>query len=390
MGDTRVVVIGLGGIGAAAAWFLARRGVDVVALEQFEPGHVRGTSHGHSAVWRRSHSTARRVRASAEALDAWREVERAAGTELVTVTGGVDLFPDDAPVDPDVLTSSLWSAGASFDWLDGAEVVARWPVFGRGELLGADVRAIHCADTAIVPPGRASAVLRQLAERHGAELRAHTPVRELRPHENGVDVVVDGDEDVEVLAADHVIVAAGAWTDRLLEPLDAAVGCVSRREQHCWLPHARLAEFEVGGLPAWTWHGHTEFAGLPVYGVADAVKCREVGGGLDVDDPDRRSHEPDTVGEARTRAFHDRLLGPLAGAPRTTTWVSTAAADGDLVCGRLSAHPRISVGLADADGWMFAPWIGRELAGLATGAAPTPTVAPFAPDRTSLRERLSG
>ncbi|MFM7070084.1 MAG: FAD-dependent oxidoreductase [Actinomycetes bacterium] len=40
------IVVGLGGMGAAAAWQLAASGRHVVALEQFEPGHTRGSSHG--------------------------------------------------------------------------------------------------------------------------------------------------------------------------------------------------------------------------------------------------------------------------------------------------------------------------------------------------------
>ena len=47
-----VVVIGLGGMGSAAAWHLARRGLSVVAVEQFDPAHERGSSHGLSRIIR--------------------------------------------------------------------------------------------------------------------------------------------------------------------------------------------------------------------------------------------------------------------------------------------------------------------------------------------------
>ena len=46
------VVIGGGIMGAATAWWLARRGQDVTLLEQYEPGHVRGSSHGGSRIFR--------------------------------------------------------------------------------------------------------------------------------------------------------------------------------------------------------------------------------------------------------------------------------------------------------------------------------------------------
>jgi sarcosine oxidase len=40
-----VVVIGLGAMGASAAYALARRGATVVAIDPYAPGHDRGSSH---------------------------------------------------------------------------------------------------------------------------------------------------------------------------------------------------------------------------------------------------------------------------------------------------------------------------------------------------------
>jgi sarcosine oxidase len=390
VGERRgAVVIGLGLTGSTAALWLARAGVDVLALDQFEPGHVRASSHGHSRVVRRSHPNTRHVQLAAEAFEVWRQLESMGDTELLTTVGGIDLFPPDSSLDPDAVSSALWSAGAAFDWLDGNEVRTRWPVFVSGSLVGSDVRGVHCADTAIVPPGRTLHLVQHLAVRDGAELRPHTPVRAIRPADHGVDVVVDGDEDVEIIEADRVVIAAGAWSDRLLAPLGVPLGVVARREQHCWLPHHRLRELTIGSVPAWTWHGQRVVHGLPVYGVTDAVKCWERDGAI-VADPDGRSHVPDAESESRIRAFHDQLLGPGATTPRTTTWLSVESGDGDLVCGALAADPRVVVGLPPRDGVMFAPWIGRELAALASGASPRPIVAPYAPDRATLRGVVSG
>jgi sarcosine oxidase len=41
-----VAVVGAGLMGSATAWELTRRGVSVVLVEQFEPGHAHGSSHG--------------------------------------------------------------------------------------------------------------------------------------------------------------------------------------------------------------------------------------------------------------------------------------------------------------------------------------------------------
>src|SRR5262245_58004019 len=115
-----VAVVGLGGLGSAATYWLARRGASVVGLEQFELGHVRGASHDHSRIIRHSYHTPGYVRLTAGAYDAWAAVEADAGEPIVTRTGGVDLFPPGGAIDPADYTSSLAGAGVPFEWIDGA------------------------------------------------------------------------------------------------------------------------------------------------------------------------------------------------------------------------------------------------------------------------------
>ncbi|MCI0705301.1 MAG: N-methyl-L-tryptophan oxidase, partial [Planctomycetia bacterium] len=45
-----VIVLGVGGMGSAACYELARRGRRVLGLEQFELVHARGSSHGHTRI----------------------------------------------------------------------------------------------------------------------------------------------------------------------------------------------------------------------------------------------------------------------------------------------------------------------------------------------------
>ena len=85
-----VVVVGAGAMGSAAAWRLALRGCRVTLLEQFEPGHVRGASHGSSRIFRHAYADRRYVDLAARAAALWSELEDADGTRLLTWTGAVD------------------------------------------------------------------------------------------------------------------------------------------------------------------------------------------------------------------------------------------------------------------------------------------------------------
>ena len=382
MSDAAVGVIGLGGLGSAAAYWLARQGVDVIGFEQFELGHVRGASHDHSRIIRRSYHTPGYVELTAGAYDAWEAVERDGDTTIITRTGGVDLFPRDAAIPPDDYRSSLDAVGVPYEWIDAAELRRRWPAFARGTIVNDDVMAIHSPETGIVPAGFGTATLQRLAVEHGADLRPNNPVSAIVPTGGEVDVVTPNGP----VRCGSVVICADAWTNRLLEPLGHRVGMVTTREQVSYFPTGELDDLRPGRFPVWIWMDDPSFYGFPTYGpgdLADHLKGSEDCGGFEVD-PDTRTFDPDPTMERRLHDFMTRLVGDRFGAPRTTTCLYNLTADRDFVLDRLPDHPNISVGLGAAHGFKFASWFGRELAALATGAAPGSALAPFAIDRPSL------
>src|SRR6188768_157715 len=125
MPEFEYAVVGLGGLGAATAYWLARRSPSVVAFEQFELGHVRGASHDHSRIIRRSYHTPGYVALTAAAYDCWQAVERDADEQLITRTGGIDIFPADAAIDPAPYRDSLDANGVPYEWLDAGEIRRR-------------------------------------------------------------------------------------------------------------------------------------------------------------------------------------------------------------------------------------------------------------------------
>jgi sarcosine oxidase len=80
-----VIVIGVGGMGSAAACELARRGRRVLALEQFALGHDRGSSHGHTRIIRKAyHEHPDYVPLVCRAYERWYDLEQRQGTRLLT------------------------------------------------------------------------------------------------------------------------------------------------------------------------------------------------------------------------------------------------------------------------------------------------------------------
>ena len=121
MTDYRVGVLGLGGIGSAAAYWASRRlGSDVLGVEQFELGHGRGGSEDHSRIIRLSYHTPGYVELAKSAYQAWEQVEVDSGEPLVLRTGGLDLAPADAVIGLEDYRFSMTAAGVPFEEIDAA------------------------------------------------------------------------------------------------------------------------------------------------------------------------------------------------------------------------------------------------------------------------------
>src|SRR3954449_11199448 len=125
---TDVVVLGLGGMGSAAAAHLARRGAEVVGVEQFTPGHDKGSSHGESRIIRQAYfEDPAYVPLLLHAYELWEDLERD-DPGIYRATGGLFLGrPDTGAV-----SGSLASArehSLPHQVLDAAEVRRRFPAF---------------------------------------------------------------------------------------------------------------------------------------------------------------------------------------------------------------------------------------------------------------------
>ena len=144
-------VVGCGGIGSAALYWLARRGAwRVLGLDQFRLGHDRGASQDHSRMIRKAYAQRHYTTLIGAAYDAWREVEDESGLELVIRTGAVDLAlaGTAGAAHLDACIDAMRHAGIEHSELDAAEVTSRWPQFR----LPPRTRAVYQADGGLWRP----------------------------------------------------------------------------------------------------------------------------------------------------------------------------------------------------------------------------------------------
>lgn len=371
------VVAGLGALGSAAAFELARRGHRVLGLERFELGHARGASHDTSRILRHSYHTPAYVRLTQDAYRDWARLERDTGTELVTVVGGLDLFPPEPAISPTDYVGSLREVGVDFELLDVDEAGRRWPQFRLPE----GTLVLHQADAAIVPAGLGTRVLQEHAVRRGAELRPRAPVTDVRDLDgDGLEVTTPSG----TVTCRGLVVSADAWVNDVLRGLDAHLPVEVTLEQVTYFRPPEPATFERGRFPLWIWMDDPCYYGFPCYGEA-TVKAAQDCGGPPVD-PDERTSDRDPDMEAAL-AGHVRRLVPGAGEPvRSLRCQYTLTPDRDFVLGPLPGHPSVVVGLGAAHGFKFAPTFGRLLADLVVDGGTTTDLSAFRLDRPALHD----
>ncbi len=379
--DWDAIVVGLGGFGSAAAYWLSRSlGTGVLGLERFDLGHSSGASADHSRIIRLSYHRPDYVRLARRAYETWDIVEAEADERIVTITGGLDLWPADPAIPKADYTDSLAAEGVPFELLDAAEIQRRWPQWHLDD----EVTGMWQASGGLADPFKGNAAHRRLAVERGAVLRERAPVTSIRDAGGGELEVVTPDA---TYRTGRVVLAVDAWTNDLLRPFGCRLPLTITKEQVTYFGCPDPAAFAPDRFPVWIWMDDPSFYGFPTYGEAGPKTAQDCGG--QVVDPDDRTFERDEAAYARVRDFMaDHLPGGLGPPLYTKTCLYTLTPDRDFVVDRLPEQPGVVVALGAAHGFKFASVIGRILAELSVddGSPSPPGLERFRIDRPILLE----
>lgn len=385
MRDYEAIVVGCGGLGAAALYWLSRElGGTVLGLEQFRLGHHRGASQDHSRIIRLAQHQSQYAALAPDAYEAFYEVEEESGVRLLTKTGGLVIeSPEERDPEKvgtrniDGYVAAFEEFGFDYEVLGPREIMDRWPQF---RLAGTE-RAVYQRESGIVDAAKANAVHVALARARGARVLEETPVRAVRPSGDGVEVVTDGG----TYTADRVVVASDAWTNQVLGETGVRIPMTVSQEQVTYYATPNLREFSPERFPVFMWHGEHNFYGFPVYGEV-GTKLGQHMGGHEVT-ADTRDFETDPVRRERYREFLERRLpGFLGPELYTKTCLYSVPPDQNFVLDTLEEHPQISVAVGAGHAYKFASLIGKILSQLALDGASTYPIGAFFLDRPAVSD----
>lgn len=374
----RTIVVGGGTMGLAAAWALARRGAPVTVLERFSHVHELGSHSGFTRIIRESyHEGAGYVPLVRRADALWRELEARAGETLLVRTGMFECGP---PGDPgyEATLAACREAAVEHELLTAAAARGRLPFAVPDGWSG-----VFTPSAGYLRVGTCLDALRREAMSFGAEFRYGVRVRELALGDRA-RVLLDGGE---VLPADRVVVAAGAYLPELMPGFLPGRLTVLRRVLAWTRPSAAEAE-RLAALPVWGVFAPEGFfygfphadEGVRGFKLACHVPVHHADGGevgVDPEAVDRAVHPADLSPLAE---FIDRYLPAARGDfVHAAVCFYTCTPSWDFVIDHVPGDSRAWIaGGFSGHGFKFAPAIGELLAdAIVTGAAPA-ALLPFA------------
>ena len=346
-----VIVVGLGGMGSAAAAHAASRGKRVLGLEQFQPAHDQGSSHGRSRVIRLAYfEHPAYVPLLRRAYELWRQLEERTGRRLLQITGGLMIGRPDS----EVVSGSLRSAREhrlDHQMLSASQIRTRFPALTPS----ADDVALFEKEAGIVFPEEAIRAHLDVAADNGAHVHFDEPVEEWHVASSGrIDVSTSRGR----YECDRLILAPGAWASRLFNidwlPLE-----VEPQQLHWFDPLGGAESFQPDRFPIYIWDLGT---GIQFYG-------------FPADDEGRVKvafFRSKVTGEDAMRAALAPCIPGLAGGRllETVSCKYTLTPDHHFVIGHHPDHASVVIASpCSGHGYKFASVIGEILSDLAIDGA---------------------
>jgi len=335
------IVCGLGAMGSAAVYQLAKRGNKVLGLDRFSPPHANGSSHGESRIIRQAIGEGEDyVPLVLRSYELWREVEKATGRELLTITGGLTLESKKSEAvmhgRRDFLDEAIRCAkkfNIRHEIFETLDIRKRYP-----QLAVTDERAYFEYETGFLRPELCIEAQLHLARKHGAVVQTNEMI---------VSVGSRADSGVTVQAsrgaysAEKVIITTGPWIARFLPTAYAHLFKVHRQVMYWFdIREDCRSTFAAPGSPIFIWifakGGEFGFYGFPTLdGKTIKIATEQF---TVITDPDHVQRGVSM--EEKQSMYKDYVKGRLPGiSDRCVTaasWLYTTTPDSNFV---IDVHP---------------------------------------------------
>lgn len=229
-----VAVVGLGAVGSATLFQLSKRGISAIGIDQFDPPHSYGSSHGESRITRLAVGEGSDyVNLAKRSHQIWEEIFTATGLQLYFPIGGILI---DSGVEAwekhgtksflDQTISYANAFGIKHELADSVMIQEKFPQF----LVEKTAKAYLEKATGYLLPELAIATQIQLAKDSGATVVTNTKVQSIRKTSKGIELNL-GDGKI---VAQKIILTVGGWIKDFLPSSEYENFKICRQVLH-WL-----------------------------------------------------------------------------------------------------------------------------------------------------------
>ncbi len=365
-------VVGMGAMGSAALYQLAKRGERVLGIDQFSPPHNLGSSHGEFRITRQALGEGEEfVPLALRSYEIWDEIEKATGTKLLFMTGGLILESQDSQVAPhgrfNFLRGTIDTArnyGIRHEVLDSDQIRSRFPQFnitnerGYFEYNAGYLLPELCIDAQL-----------NLAEKYGAEIRRNEKVLEIIPSDSNDKVTIKTEKGV--FESGKVILAADPWIAEFVDSEFSPLFKVHRQVLFWYDIDQRQANsYGPNSFPVFVWifekSGEFGFYGFPTMDDKTIKIAGEQFNESTTPDNANREVLDDEPKEAYEKFVKNRLVGITSVSRNAETCLYTTTPDSSFVIDFDPKHPQVIIASpCSGHGFKHSPAIGEILAELA-------------------------
>lgn len=376
-----VIVVGLGAMGSAAVYQLAKRGAAVIGIDQFKPPHTLGSTHGDTRITRLAIGEGEHyVPLVLRSHEIWKELEQLTGEEILTITGGLIVEPKDGKMSHgafNFLQNTIQTAkrhSIPHEVLNADELSSRFPQF----VFQKDNIGYYEKGAGFVRPEKSIAIQLDQAEKNGAKLQFGEKMIGFQPLTDGTVVVQTNQNEYQ---ANKVVLSLGPWVTDYLPTL-AHLFKVHRQVLYWFEIKHVFDQFKVGTLPVFMvqHHNGNEMYGFPAVDGANGgikVACEELGTTTSAENVKRE------VNKKEIRGIYDKYLkdfipGLSDKCLRSATCMYTMTPDSQFVIDTLPEHKQIIIASpCSGHGFKHSAAIGQVLCELALDGETTFDISAF-------------
>lgn len=359
-----VIVVGGGIVGASTAYSLVKQGQNVLLIDQFEPGHNQGSSHGDGRIIRFNYTEAIYVEMAMQVYPLWADLATDSGENFIIESGLLE-YGDAERKEIAITEEVMEKYDIPYERLSPSQAQERFPQFTFEE----DSQVLFQPGGGVVRATSAVKALWRLVQEKGGTTLTGKRIESVSAEKNRVTVTIENGETIE---AKNLVLTAGGWTKKLTSQLNLDLPLTVTQEVLAYFPAKdTTVNHQAGTMPGMIDYNvydgiDPHFYSLPMV-ETQGVKMGRHHAGSEIDADNERYIDHEVV-ETMKRQIIRRYPNLIPEPFDLQSCLYTDTPDYHFILDKHPQYDNVTIGAGfSGHGFKFGPLLGEILAGLVLG-----------------------